>query len=133
MNPTDCNFFVLESMPGKTFRRLWDEQGDEAAIQYTRRFVDQCIYGAPPPISDVLGTTTFNPKFRDLLNVIPIEQIVSVEALPIGTGARGTVYKGIWRCPRKIHMEAEEERPVALKVMHGGDIAARTKFLQEVR
>jgi hypothetical protein len=113
------------------FRKLWDDQDQMAAAKYFRRFVDDHRYGTPLQLRDVLGNE-FDPSYEELLNIIPFEQFVNIDRNSLGSGARGSVYRATWKCPRKIDMIEDEERPVALKMIRGEHEESDAVFLREV-
>jgi hypothetical protein len=66
------------------------------------------------------------------VSLIPCEEISFVDPMPIGEGDRGTVYRAVWSCPKKINTLSSQEIDVALKSikLKGADL---DRFMKEVR
>lgn len=65
-------------------------------------------------LSEVMGQN-FQPKYENLLTLIPWEQITYVDPQPIGHGDRGVVCKGVWSCPKTTFNQPAAKIDVALR------------------
>lgn len=93
--------------------------------------MDELRFGRPEQLQDILGLPDQLDSER-LIDIIPFEQIVSVDRTPLGQGERGVVYKATWSCPQKSDMPAPEEITVALKAMKAGKPDDLKHFFREV-
>ena len=88
-------------------------------------------FGSPKKLHEILGIEV-PLKYEELVDLIPLQQLESVEPEPIGEGARGTVYKAIWRCPQLTDMPAPKVIPVVLKEIRASAPNHLKRFFQEV-
>jgi hypothetical protein len=101
-----------------------------AAVQYFRGLVQGKIQGRKDSLSDVLGSR-FQPRYSNLLNLIPPLQITHVDPKPLGEDDRGLVYKAIWSHQHGIADISLVHDEVVLKSIKV-DGSETTKFLKEV-
>src|SRR5262245_40497794 len=131
-HPRSGEWFLLQTVPGFRFRSLRIQQNHTASLQYFRNIIDDIRFGRPRPLSKVLGSH-FQPKYKNLLNLIPFEQISYIDPTPIGAGSRGIIHQAVWLCPQKIDMWGVQEIDVALKSVTVQGPQNLERFMQEVR
>ena len=113
-DPGNGNFYLLETVPGLIFRRLSESIQSTVAILYFRSLIEQRIQGRTEQLRDALGIH-FQPRYQNLLTLIPCSQISRICGKSIGEGQRGVVYRGVWSRPAGIGLSGPENVPVALK------------------
>ena len=104
----------METLPGLKFGQSDHDIDNSAAISYFRALVEHKIQGLGLPLASMLGLH-FQPKYENLLALIPDNQIVSVKRSPLGEGERGVVYKGVWSHRRGLGDDIFVNAYVALK------------------
>ncbi|KAL6821136.1 kinase-like domain-containing protein [Trichoderma sp. SZMC 28015] len=124
-------WLLLETIPGIQFRKLYEERDHIAAQRYFQRFVDDCRFGRVSEVAEVLGLTGESPQYDGFLEIIPFNEIHSINFSPLA-GTSGLVYRAKWTCPQKIDMPASEIREVALKTTRLTDSVDERKFLSEL-
>lgn len=113
-DPTTQEWLLLETLPGRHFRQLRKSHGELAAIKYFRGVIDNARESSVETLQDALGID-FKPEYLNLLQLIPFSEILSIDTKPIGRGAHGVVYRGVWNCPQKTGMEGPERKAIAFK------------------
>ncbi|KAI9776085.1 MAG: hypothetical protein M1839_000598 [Geoglossum umbratile] len=130
-HPQTREWFLLQTVPGFRFRSLRTQQNRTASLRYFRNIVDDVRFGRPQQLSDVLGPY-FQPNYRNLLNLIPCEQISYIYPNPIGAGDKGVVRRAVWSCPQRIGMWSSQEIEIALKSLKVQDTQNLEKFVREL-
>jgi hypothetical protein len=69
------------------------------AGRHFSNLMDKLRFGRPEKLHEILGLKDAF-KYQDLVNLIPCDQLLSVNPKPIGKGTRGEVYKAVWRRPQ---------------------------------
>lgn len=134
---------LLETIPGMRFRSRRKYQDQNSAVVYFRNLIEAHARGALETqyLRNLLGLeATFTPVFEHSLRLIPEEELSGIEwDIPLGRGANGVVYSGIWHRPHGVLSTtnaAEYNIPVVLKDVTsrtGNSISTRKKLIKEVR
>ena len=93
--------------------------------------IEHKIQGRSESLSSALGLH-FQPKFENLLTLIPHSQIVVVDPKPLGEGERGVVYKAVWSRPQNLRVDKPVEVQVALKLVKIHGNSDLKPFMKEV-
>jgi hypothetical protein len=115
-NPETFEWFLLETTPGMKFREIWKASDRTAALTYFRNLVDRHTYGEPERLKETLGLR-YNPKYENLLELIPFNQFEFDQEHPPMRGSRGLVYKASWKRPQKIGLAPRADLKVVLKTV----------------
>jgi len=105
--------------------------GDSSAILHFCKVMDRIRFDDFAALRASLRLD-IDPQYEDIVDIIPFEQITSVETEPIGRGERGIVYKGTWSCPQKTSMASPKNISVAIKAITS-TLDSEKRFLQKVR
>ncbi|KAN0094154.1 kinase-like protein [Hyaloscypha variabilis] len=130
-DPRTGEWFLLQTIPGFRFRSLRNQQNHTTSLQYFRNIVDNIRFGRPQQPSEVLGRY-FQPNYKNLLNLIPFQEITYIDPSPIGRGDKGVVHRAVWSCPRKIGMWSAETIDVALKSLKVPGTQDLEHFMREL-
>jgi hypothetical protein len=123
-------WFVLETLPGIKFRALLKQNNRSAALEYFRTLANEANEASKESLQTAIGLN-FQPRFENLLKLIPFEQIVHVDPSPM-RGAHGAVFRATWARPASIGVANAEIRKVALKTVNTADGLDRNKIFHEV-
>jgi len=82
-------------------------------------------------VQDALGIH-YRPEYENLLELIPFSQI-EIASGTVLRGAKGVVYKAVWKCPAKVGLGTGKEMNVALKTIPASSVRALEDFVREVR
>ncbi|KAL2037038.1 hypothetical protein N7G274_010165 [Stereocaulon virgatum] len=131
-HPHTKEWKLLQTIPGLEFHHVAQRtryMGD--AQKHFSQIMDRLRFGSPKKLHEILGLE--DPlKYEQLVNVIPWQQLVSVNPDPIDEGKRGIVYKAVWKCPQMSDMPGPEEVTVVLKAMKASDPNYLKRFFQEL-
>jgi len=124
--------YLLETLPGLQFRTISKTVDEEAAVQFFRGFVENKIQGRKESLPDVLGLH-FQPKYENLLTLIPHSQISKIDPVPLGEGERGVVYRAVWSHQAGFGDNTLVHSDVALKSIKVQGTLDLQRFMKEVR
>jgi hypothetical protein len=115
-HPETLEWFLLETTPGMKFREIWKATDRQAALTYFRNLVDHHRYGEPELLKETLGLS-YNPKYENLLELIPFHQFEIDREHPPMRGSRGLVYKATWKRLQKTGLAPRDDLKVVLKTV----------------
>jgi len=98
------------------FREIWKATDRIAALKYFRNLVDHHRYGEPELLKETLGLS-YNPKYENLLELIPFNQFEIDRGHPPMRGSRGLVYKATWKRLQKTGLAPRDDLKVVLKTV----------------
>jgi serine/threonine protein kinase len=100
-------------------------------LTYFRNLVDHDKYGEPELLKETLGLS-YNPKYENLLELIPFDQFEFDQAHPPMRGSRGLVYKASWKRPHKTGLPPRDDLVVVLKTVQVTSEKEREAIFKEV-
>jgi hypothetical protein len=130
-NPETGEWHLLETLPGTRFRSISKVVDEAAAVQFFRGLVENKIQGRTESLPEVLGMN-FQPKYENLLTLIPHSQISKIDPVPLGEGERGVVYRAVWSHQAGFGDNTLVHNDVALKSIKIQGTADLEKFIKEV-
>jgi hypothetical protein len=93
--------------------------------------VDHHRYGEPELLKETLGLN-YNPKYENLLELIPFNQFEFDQAHPPMRGSRGLVYKASWKRPQKTGLAPRDDLEVILKTVQVTSEKEKEAIFKEV-
>lgn len=126
---------MLETIPGYQYRTKLAGQDERAAKKLFRNWLQREVdgrYGRElQQLKDVMGLR-YNPKYENLLDLIPAEEITSVDLEALGEGARGKVYHATWHRPKRVGDLKAKKLEIALKKFKRDEKSDLESFVKEV-
>jgi hypothetical protein len=137
MNPTDEEFYLLETLPGvkaRLLRKATSQSGVFSLFYWKWRRRDS-LDDHIDQLRGLLGNA-YDPSYSDFLAFIDPQELALSESANIGAGSFGTVYKVPWTKKPLVLFDHVEEKPgdVAVKVTQRRDdwnYDTRRKFISE--
>ncbi|KAH8745587.1 kinase-like domain-containing protein [Hyaloscypha finlandica] len=134
-NPQSNEWHLLQTIPGYQYRNKKIEQDEQAAKKMFRnwlqRELDRRSGREQKQLKEAMGLQ-YNPKYENLLDLIPAEEITRVYPDALGEGARGTVYHATWHRPKRVGDLEAKNLEVALKKFKGDEESNLGRFIKEL-